>query len=121
METLTLVLFIPTDRRAAKRLDEGFGMREGVRTMLEFKNADGQMVRLQRKSTERALDGRGVFGLLPRKLLILLTVPVISVALLIAAAVVPSAKPEIPDDSGTGGWVSPSTSATPTVPATVAR
>lgn len=97
-----LPILMPTNKRAAKRIDESFDMHEGVRTMLEFSQSEGDMVELQRTSTERALSEASSSGLLSKKLLYLLVVPVLSVALLVAAVLVPAREPEVPSGGGGG-------------------
>ncbi len=50
------LLLKPTDKKVAKRLDEGLGLRERVQTMVAFAGEKGDIVELQRQDTEEMLS-----------------------------------------------------------------
>ena len=79
----------PNQKRVAKALDGQLGLGEKAQTMVEFQNADGDMIALQREDTERRLQNTPLSAVKTGKLWKHLVAPVLAVAMLVVAAVTP--------------------------------
>ena len=53
---VTFLLFRKSEKAIAKAFDIKLGLQEKMQTMVEFENADGKIVQLQREQTERLMD-----------------------------------------------------------------
>ncbi len=96
------LVFMPSEKRLAKRLDEEHGLDEKMRTMVEFKNSDNAFMKLQREDADEKLGHIKVVPWRKRQLLCAILVFVISLGCFTGAAVVPrrpdgSAEPPISD------------------------
>lgn len=94
---ICFIIIKPTDKSVAKRLDDEYGLKERTQTMLEFKEQDSAMLRLQRLDTEERLKNlpqkkfsqalvKSVF----LKIWQYLAVGVVGVSLFLAGVIVPS-------------------------------
>ena len=53
---LLLLILYPTKRKAAKRLDKELDLNQKVQTMIEFKDSDTQMAKIQRIDAQNILQ-----------------------------------------------------------------
>lgn len=89
---LSLVLyfiFMPSDKRLAKRLDSLYGLDERVSTMVELRDDDGVFARLQREDADLRLGEKPIKSLKARQLVAGLLVFCISVGCIVGALIVP--------------------------------
>ncbi len=83
------LLFIPSDRRLAKRLDEEHDLQEKARTMVAFAAEDGSFAKLQREDADRRLGALHIPFFRKRQLLALLVLLGVSLGCLTGAVLVP--------------------------------
>lgn len=94
---ICFLLTMPTDKSVAKKLDDEYGLNERTQTMLEFKEQDNAMLRLQRADAENRLRN------LPKKKLSLslikstfkkvwkyIVVAIVGLSFFLAGTIVPS-------------------------------
>lgn len=97
---ITYFVLRVSDASTAKMLDNKFALNERVQTMLEYSSDESGIAQLQRRDTERALDGLSPKEIkLPRPLLHIISV-IVSAAILVTSILLPSSlieEPEIPD------------------------
>lgn len=96
---LLFLLLRPTDVKVAKKLDSDFALSQKAQTMIEFREAEGDMFTLQREQADEALASVATKRVDWSFLLKFLAIPVMAVALLLAGVLVPakkSTKPEAP-------------------------
>lgn len=109
---VAFVFFRPTDKKIATMLDNEFALEERVQTSLEFSGREGTIIELQREDAEERLKSlpksKPKFSRIWQVCLIAL----ISVAIAVAAFVVPAAQAEGPDGE-TPGPVDPTVEITP--------
>ncbi len=101
---LVMVLFWPTDRRVAKKLDDKLQLNEKVQTMVAFRNEDTEMVLMQRENADSILQQIPTNRMRSKKAWMILIAPVLAVACLTGAIVVNAmdtqpAQPTQPDSS----------------------
>lgn len=94
---ITFLFIRPTDKSVAKRLDNEYGLNERTQTMLEFKEQDSAMLRLQREDAEARLKNlpKKKFSLpvvksLLKKTWQYIVVAVLGISFFLAGAIVPS-------------------------------
>lgn len=90
---LSLVLyfiFMPSDKRLAKRLDSLYGLDERVSTMVELRDDEGVFARLQREDADLRLGEKPIKSLKARQLVAGLLVFFISVGCIVGALIVPA-------------------------------
>lgn len=80
----------PRDKKLAKKLDESYSLGEKVQTMVEFAHCDDTMISLQREDTEAVLGALRPKKIRPVQIAKLAAVPVLSLALFLTGAIVPS-------------------------------
>lgn len=85
----------------ARELDKKFSLGERTQTMVDYKNADEPMVRLQRADAEEKLQARTGGTLKPKKIWAFATALGLSLALFVAGVAIPREK------EGSGGGVAP--------------
>lgn len=86
-----LFLFLrPRDKKLAKKLDEGYDLGEKVQTMVEYRDNDDDMAVLQREQTDDVLGRLRPKKIKATQVVKLAVVPVLSVAMLLTGAIVPS-------------------------------
>ncbi len=87
---LLFLLIRPRDKKLAKKLDEGYNLGEKVQTMVEFRDCGDDMAVLQREQTEETLGQLRPKKMGAAKIVRLAIVPVLSVVMLLAGAIVPA-------------------------------
>lgn len=53
---IAFLIFMPTNKKVAARLDNEFGLEERVQTSLEYRGQEGTIIQLQREDTEEKLQ-----------------------------------------------------------------
>ena len=82
-------IFMPSDKRLAKRLDKLYSLNEKISTMVEFRDNDGVFYRIQREDAEEQL-GQQPRGQMKSKALLCGIISLfVSIALLVGAIVMP--------------------------------
>ncbi len=89
---LSFWLFVPNDKRLAKRLDKELSLNEKVQTMVSFQNEDREMVALQRQDTEEKLQNVPIKALSFGKIWKYIVTGAIAVAMFITSLAVPAVK-----------------------------
>ena len=87
---LFFAIYLPTNRRIARRLDRVLGLDEKVQTMLEFKDREGDMVMIQRESTDKLLQGIPLKKARRRHGWVTVIAPVLALTLLSVSLVIPA-------------------------------
>ena len=88
--SLTLYfIFMPSDKRLAKRLDSLYGLDEKVSTMVELRDEEGVFARLQREDADHCLAEKPIREFKARQLVAGLLVFAISVGCIVGALIVP--------------------------------
>ncbi len=94
---ITFLIIRPTDKSVAKKLDNEYGLNERTQTMLEFKEQDSTMLRLQREDAEARLKNlpKKEFSLsliksLLKKIWQYIVIIVVGLSLFLAGILVPS-------------------------------
>ncbi len=95
---LLFLLVRPKDKKLAKKLDEGYGLGEKVQTMVEFRESDEAIVVLQRERTNETLGTLRPKKIRASQAIRLAIVPVLSLAMFLAGAIVPSRAGAAPVD-----------------------
>ncbi len=86
---LVYALLMPSDKRLAKRLDEEHGLKEKIRTMVEFKDSDDEFAVFQREDADEKLGKVDVNPWRKKQLISLLIVFCISAASFVTAFAIP--------------------------------
>ena len=94
---LWFLLLRPTDERVAKKLDRDYSLNQKAQTMVEFRQAEGAMVTLQREQADEALSEIATKRVDWGFALKFLAIPVLAVALFFAGIFVPAKKTTVPD------------------------
>lgn len=94
------VLFLPSDKKLAKRLDKELVLHEKVQTMVAFEKDDADMVKLQRTDTEERLRAVSASKIRFGKIWKYIVISVLAIATFVTALVVPKKPPEEPYDPG---------------------
>ena len=89
---LLFLLLRPTDVKVAKKLDKDFALSQKAQTMVEFREAEGEMFVMQREQADEALACVAKKRADWSFLLKFLAIPVLAVALLLAGVLVPFKK-----------------------------
>lgn len=100
LSAISYVLFLPTEKKIAKYLDKKLSLDEKVQTMVNFKDASGDMILVQREDTERILESTSLKKARSKHIWLHIILPVISCGLLVAAIIVPQKviePPKTPD------------------------
>ncbi len=97
---IALPLTLPTEKRAARRLDRSLSLGQRAETMLAFRGSSGMLIDMQREDAEDVLGKRCRDRLFPYRLWLLMILPVVAACLVISAALVPSKAPPSRDDDG---------------------
>ena len=92
------LLTLRSDMRIARRLDSDFGLKERVRTMVEYRDKEGGIAELQREDTDERLSVGSDKKYLYSGLVGFAIAVVVAVALLVVALAWPT-----PDMGGSGG------------------
>lgn len=95
---LLFLILRPNDKGVAKKLDRDFSLNQKTQTMVEFRNAEGAMVELQREQADEALAEIAVKRADLSFLLKFLVIPVLAVALFFAGIFVPAKKTTVPEE-----------------------
>lgn len=91
----TAVLFLifrPTEKRFAKKLDADFSLDERVATSIEFKDREGDVLELQRADTEQRLGAVSPSKLRPKKLIAAILILAMSLGAISGALILPPAE-----------------------------
>ncbi len=86
---ISYLIFMPSDRRLAKRLDEEHGLDEKMRTMVAFRDSDDAFMKLQREDADERLGQIKVVTWRRRQLIAALLVVVLSFGSVTGAILVP--------------------------------
>ncbi|MBR2621507.1 MAG: hypothetical protein IKC97_03955 [Clostridia bacterium] len=86
---VALLVAFPTEKRVAKRLDDQLSLREKVQTMIAFYGDQSAMTEIQREDTERILGTVTGKQLRRKRVWLNAVLPVLAVALLLTAFVLP--------------------------------
>lgn len=86
---LALAVGFPTEKRVAKRLDDQLSLGEKAQTMLAFRGEQSAMLDMQRQDTERVLGAVKPKHLRRKSAWLNAVLPVLAVALLLTAFVMP--------------------------------
>ncbi len=87
---LLFFLTRPTDKAIAKKLDDEYGLKQKVQTMLEYDGVEGDMLELQRADAAQTLAAIKPKKPAWREILTYILVPFLAFAMFITAIVVPS-------------------------------
>ncbi len=87
-----------SQRRLAKRLDDSLGLRERVRTMVDFCDSESEMARLQREDTDRRLKEIPVGNMKFKALWVSVVSIVLAVCMLITSFAIPKKSDPPPYD-----------------------
>ncbi len=87
---VTFLLTRYTDKSLAKHLDEEFGLKEKVQTMVEFAGQDGEVLQLQREDAERTLENLPKEKITFAKIWKYVVITVLGIAFFVSGVVVPS-------------------------------
>lgn len=100
-------IFTPSDKRLAKRLDAVYSLDEKVSTMIEFRQSDSVIARLQREDAEESLGRQSMRALKPKQLVAGLLVFVIAIGSLTGAILIPTKAEsgEAPIDAFDKEWI----------------
>lgn len=99
-------IFMPSDRRLARRLDKLYEMEEKVSTMVEFRNDSGDFYQLQREDAEEKLGNKPRKAMKSKALLTGIISFVVSVGILVGAIALPvKAEVEEPIDEFDKQWI----------------
>lgn len=86
---VTYFLFVPKDKSLARRLDEELGLDEKVQTMLAFEDKEGDIVTLQRESTNQILAETPLKKVRTAKIWKHILLPILAIAMAITAVLTP--------------------------------
>ncbi len=84
-----LLLDFPSEKKIAKKIDEGLSLNEKVQTLVAFKAEDGTIVKMQRESTNELLNGVGLKQLFKKRMLLNLVAPLLAIAMMVLVIIVP--------------------------------
>ncbi len=100
-------IFMPSDKRLAKRLDSLYSLDEKVSTMLEFKDVEGGFAQLQREDADMRLADKPKKALKSKQLVAGILAFTISVASFAGALVIPAKAEagEAPIDEFDKQWI----------------
>lgn len=100
-------VFMPSDRRLAKKLDSLYSLDERVSTMIELKNETGGLSELQRQDAESALSQSPIREFKSKRFVAGLIVFCLSVSLTVGAFILPTKADdgEIPIDEFNRQWL----------------
>ncbi len=90
LSTILYFIFMPSDKRLAKRLDSLYGLDEKVSTMVELRDDESGFARLQREDADLRLGEKPIKSLKARQLVAGLLVFCISVGCIAGALIVPA-------------------------------
>lgn len=90
MAVLQWLALRKSDIRSAEQIDSEHKLRERVQTMIAFRDEDSAMLQLQREDTESKLKAVKSYGIRPRSVLLHILVLVLSAAVFITGAVLPT-------------------------------
>ena len=88
----------PTDKRAARLLDQELRLHEKVQTMIDFEGQEGDMIALQREDVIRRLEQTPLDSLKIKRLLPCVISAVLALSLLATAFVIPKKETVTPID-----------------------
>lgn len=88
--SLLFTFLYPSDRRTAKKLDGDLRLGEKAQTMVEFREKSGDVIAMQRQDTERILSEKPTKELKIKNLWADLIMPILAIAMIVAALAVPS-------------------------------
>lgn len=102
----TFLLTRPTDKSLAKKLDNEYGLKEKVQTMVEFASQDSAVLSLQREDTEQTLRNLPKKKISFAKIWQYIVIAVVGIALFVTGIVVPSyyEPPVVDDDFVLNEW-----------------
>lgn len=83
------VILLPRDKHIAKRLDKDFSLGEKTQTMLEYKNDEAEMSRIQREDTNNRLLSIFPRAFKERRILLHIIAPILAITILLPAILVP--------------------------------
>lgn len=84
------LIFSPSDKRLARRLDDTYELDEKISTMIEFKNDEGVFPTLQREDADRRLGEKPMKLMRSKQLVAAILVFTISIGCMAGALVVPA-------------------------------
>lgn len=87
---LLFFLTRPRDIKLSKTLDDEYGLKQKVQTLLEFDGVEGDMYELQRQDARKALAALKPKKPTLKEILIYVLVPFVALAMFVSAIVVPS-------------------------------
>ncbi len=102
---VSFALLRPTDKSVAKRVDEDYGLSERVQTALEFKDASGAVVTMQREDADARVQSLSLKAPSVKKLWQYPLIFVIALAIALTAILIPARVADSADDV----WVRPPT------------
>ena len=97
---ILILVNYPTEKRIARKIDEGLALNEKVQTMVAFREDDGTIVQMQRDNTDEILSRVKLKNLAKKTIWLNLVVPIIAIAVLIVAIVIPPKQIEPPNPGG---------------------
>lgn len=79
-----------SDLRAAEQMDAEHHLKERVQTMIAFRNEESAMLELQRRDTEKALQGVRSYGVRKMSVFLHIVLVVVAMAVLVGAVILPA-------------------------------
>ena len=86
---IMLLILFPKDKHIAKRLDKDFALGEKTQTMLEYKQDETDMSKIQREDTNNRLLSLFPYAFKEKRLFLHIIAPILAIAILIPAILVP--------------------------------
>ncbi len=87
---LLFLIFKPSDKKIAKRIDNNLNLNEKVQTMIEFENEDGKMINLQREHTLKILANTSIKELTIKISVFLIVLLGLALSTTVAAIAIPA-------------------------------
>ena len=84
-----ICVLVPSEKRAARKIDKALRLNEKAQTMVAYKNDDSDMVCLQREDTDTRLKGLPTRGIGFRGIVALSLIFILSCAMLTSSIVIP--------------------------------
>lgn len=98
--SILILVNFPTDKRIARKIDEGLSLNEKVQTMVAFSKENGAIVQMQRDSTEDILSKVSLKSLVKKTFWLNFVVPILAIAMLITTIAIPPKQILPPEPDG---------------------
>ncbi len=98
---LLYFLLRPGDRKTARQVDDTLLLKEKVQTMLDFADATGEIVEIQRADAQETLSVASVKAMRPRRIWLHSILPLVAAAAMTVSLILPAyteAPPDLPSD-----------------------